>query len=101
MRQHRLHTRAGRIALVVSVLGLSLVLTTSAAAAPPALNNPPERLYYEINSGVHPFTGTDTISGDDRELVLNDLIDGDCDPLADNDAEPGPDYFLGGCSRVQ
>jgi hypothetical protein len=102
MRQRLTRARTGRIGLVLAVLALSLVLSTSAAAAPPELTEPPERLYYEINSGPHGFTGTDLISGDDRELILTGLIDGDCDPLADGgDEDEDPDYFLGGCSRVQ
>jgi hypothetical protein len=55
--------------------------------------NPPERLYLEVNAPPMAFTGTDLISGDDRELVIT-TSDAGCAPAA-------PDWFLDGCARVQ
>jgi hypothetical protein len=95
-----MRARLGRSALVVTLIAMVVVVSSDlASAAPPTLTNPPERLYTLINTGIA-FAGQDPISGDDRELVIT-TNDDNCDPLADNDDEPGPDYFLQGCARVQ
>ncbi|MFN8019062.1 MAG: LPXTG cell wall anchor domain-containing protein [Acidimicrobiales bacterium] len=73
---------------------LVVVVGSEAGAASPSLTAP-ERIYTHVNT-MTPFTGTDTIS-DDNKAISVELTDagGDCNPTAGNS------YDITTCPRVQ
>lgn len=79
-------TRVQRCAVL---LFLVLMLLPGGIAQAASLENPPERLYFLAAEGVpaeevpQPFTGTDPISVQPREIVV-EVLDGGCDPKEAN-----------------